>query len=91
MPIDAPISDTSRAKMHDPSMDWPESVKIQLCWRDKAGRAKVATHVISADTFFGRGAYGAPLSGEALIQTIERLRRAGPPKIVRRGQRQQGE
>jgi hypothetical protein len=90
MPIDVPISDTSRAKMHDPSMAWPESVKIQLCWRDKAGRAKVATHIISADQFFGHGSFGAPMEGAHLIQTIERLRRAGPPKNIRRGQRQQG-
>jgi hypothetical protein len=88
MTIAPPISDTSRAKMHEADHTWPESVKIQLLWRDSAGRAKVATHVISADAFFGRGAYGAPLSGEALIQTIERMRRAGPPKIVRRGKQQ---
>jgi hypothetical protein len=90
MTIAPPISDTSRAKMHEPDDRWPESVKIQLCWRDKAGRAQIATQVISADQFFGRGAHGAPLAGEAVIQTIERMRRAGPPKIVRRGQRQQG-
>lgn len=81
MPIDAPISDTSRAIQHDPSMDWPETVKIQLCWRDKAGRARIATHIISADAFFGRGAYGAPLDGSALISLIERMRKAGPPKL----------
>ncbi len=90
MPIDLPISDTSRAIQHEADQTWPESVKIQLCWRDKAGRAKVATQIISADQFFGRGAYGAPLNGEAVIQTIERMRRAGPPKIVRRGHGQQG-
>jgi len=91
MPIDLPISDTSRAIQHEPDYSWPESIKIQLCWRDKAGRAQIATQIISSDQFFGRGAYGAPLNGEAIIQTIERMRRAGPPKIIRRGQRQQGE
>jgi hypothetical protein len=90
MVIDAPISDTSRAKMLDPEQNWPESIKIQLLWRDQVGRAKVATITIEADAFFGRGHYGAPLSGEALIQQIERLRRAGPPKVIRRGHRQQG-
>lgn len=90
-PTDAPISDTSRAIQYDPSMDWPESVKIQLCWRGRDGRAKVATEIISADQFFGRGRYGAPMDGAHLINAIERMRRAGPPKFVRRGQRQQGD
>ena len=88
MPITMPVSDLDRAKRQESDQSWPESVKIQLLWRDSAGRPQIATHVISSDQFFGNGAYGAPLSGEALIQTIERMRRAGPPKIVRRGKQQ---
>ncbi len=85
MPINAPISDTSRGIQHDPDEGWPESVKIQILWRDKNGRPIVRTETISADQFFGRGS--APLSGDWLISFIERMRRAGPPKI-RRGKPQ---
>ena len=88
-PIDAPVSDTSRGVQHNPDQDWPESVKLQICWRDSAGRASVSTQIISSNQFFGRGEFGAPLSGEHLIQYIERMRKAGPPKIVRRGVRRQ--
>jgi hypothetical protein len=35
-------------------------------------------HEITADEFFGRGPYGAPLPAEAVIQMIERMRREGP-------------
>lgn len=90
MTIQNPISDLFRSIQHNPDETWPETVKIQLCWRDKSGRAKVATQIISAEQFFGKGQYGAPLSGDQIIQTIERMRRAGPPKIIRRG-RQQGD
>lgn len=91
MTIQNPVSDTSRAIQHESDQSWPESVKIQLLWRDAAGRAKVATQMISSDQFFGRGQFGAPMDGAYLIQTIERMRRAGPPKVIRRGQRQEGE
>jgi len=80
MAIDIQKSDTERSIQHDPNMDWPESVHIQLCWRGNNGSILTSTESISADQFFGRGAYGAPLSGEYLIQAIERMRRAGPPR-----------
>lgn len=85
MTIDTPISDTSRASHSEPSANWPESVKVQICWRDGNGRPVVRTEVISADQFFGRGAYGAPLEGVHVIQLIERMRREGPPLVKRKG------
>jgi hypothetical protein len=83
MAISNPISDLARSIQHEPSYDWPESIKIQIKWRDKFDRPIIRSHEISADEFFGTGSHGAPLSGEALIQTIERMRRAGPPKVSR--------
>jgi len=87
MAIDLPVPDTSRSIQHEQAQEWPESVKIQIHWKDPTGRPIVRTEVIEADAFFGRGKYGAPLSGEALIQTIERMRRAGPPVITRKGKK----
>lgn len=87
MPIDAPISDTSRAIHHEPDGTYPESVKIQILWRDAHGRAIVRTEKISSDMFFGRGSYGAPLSGDWVISLIARMVRSGPPKAIRRGKR----
>lgn len=84
MPIDLPQSDTSRSIQHDPSQDWPTSVKIQVMWRDTNGRPLLRTEVITADAFFGRGKYGAPIEGQALLAMIERMRRQGPPVVVRK-------
>lgn len=87
MAIDAPISDTSRAIMHDKSLEWPDSVKLQMIWKDTDGRAAVRTEIISADEFFGLGQFGAPMDGARLISMIERLRRAGPPAFERKVRR----
>lgn len=87
MAINAPISDTSRAIQHDSDESYPESVKIQILWRDKNGRPIVRTEHISAAQFFGTGSFGAPLSGDWLISFIARMVRSGPPKPVRRGKR----
>jgi len=87
MAINGPISDTSRAIQHDASQEWPESVKIQILWKDKDGRPIVRTELISAAQFFGHGSFGAPLSGDWLISFIERMRRAGPPAKIRRVKR----
>jgi len=79
MPIDPPKSDLARSTQHEPDEAWPESVKIQILWLDSSGRPIVRTETISAAQFYGRGSYGAPLSGEWLINCINRMRKAGPP------------
>jgi hypothetical protein len=84
MPIDIPISDLARAKQHDAERLWPMEVKISFRWRDKYDRIYIKSEIISADAFFGTGSYGAPMDGAALIGLIERMRREGPPKIVKR-------
>jgi hypothetical protein len=78
MAIDEPRSDTSRAIQHDPDQTWPQVVTLSLQWLID-GQWVHRSSQISADSFFGRGAYGAPLPGDAVIMMIEHMRRAGPP------------
>ena len=84
MAIDIPKSDLERSVQNNPDHNWPKSVKIQLAWEDENGRVAVRTELISSDAFFGHGSHGAPMQGEAIIQMIERMRRAGPPKVERK-------
>jgi hypothetical protein len=79
-------SDTSRAVHHDPDHSYPQQVKIQLSW-EVDGHTRVRTTYISADQFYGRGQYGAPIEGAALLQTIEIMRRAGPPPVEQKGKK----
>ena len=78
-----PVSDLARSRQHEQDFTWPESVKLQLKWLDRNGRPIVRTHEISASEFFGHGRFGAPLSGDQIISYIERMRKAGPPKVIR--------
>jgi len=77
---DNPVSDTSRAKHHEPNRVYPEIIKIQLHWNVE-GHTRVRTELIDANRFFGLGQYGAPLEGAALISMIENMRREGPPEV----------
>ncbi len=84
MAIDLPKSDLSRSVQHEDDRIWPHEVKIAVHWRDSLGRIYVKTEVISASQFFGIGTYGAPMTGDFVISLIDRMRRAGPPKIKNR-------
>lgn len=76
--MDGPVSDISRAKMHEPDHTWPAEVQLKVIWLVD-GRPAVRTQVITADAFFGLGSHHAPMEGAALIGMIENMRRAGPP------------
>jgi hypothetical protein len=78
-----PVSDLARSHQHEQDRAWPESIKLQIKWIDRAGRPIVRSHEIHADEFFGTGHFGAPLSGDQIISYIERMRKAGPPKVIR--------
>lgn len=78
MAIDQAVSDTARGIQHDPDQSWPSSVTVQLVWI-VGEEHRYRTIDISADRFFGRGAYGAPMPDAALTGMIENLRRMGPP------------
>lgn len=75
-----PPPDLDRATSHDPDQDWPAEVKISVKWPGPNGGMMVRSETIGADQFFGRGAHGAPMSGEYVIGLIERMRRAGRPQ-----------
>lgn len=81
MPVDSPISDLARATQHEPNTAWPTVVKIELYWWVD-GRPRIRTILIEADQFFGRGQFGAPMDGSALIGQIENMRREGPPPLA---------
>ena len=83
MPIELSPTDTSRAIQHEPDRSWPKTLKVTLIW-EVDGRPVVRSQTISADQFFGRGAYGAPMEGSALVGMIENMRRAGPPPVERK-------
>jgi hypothetical protein len=84
MAIQNPISDLARSTQHEANRTWPLEVKISVRWQDSHGRLSIRSEVISADQFFGSGQFGAPMSGDFLISFIEKMRRQGPPKVVRR-------
>lgn len=75
-------SDLARSIQHEPDRSWPTQVKLQLIW-EVQGRPVVRSAYIDADQFFGRGQFGAPLEGTAIINMIEHMRRAGPPPFRR--------
>ena len=73
MPNNLP-GDLSRCVTHEANDDWPITLEIVAYWRQDR-RGKRRSIEISADEFFGRKGYGAPMSGEALIMKINQLRR----------------
>lgn len=78
--MDTPASDTSRAIQHELSREWPEVVEIRLGWKTKSGRLIFRSTNIGIDEFFGRGRYGAPISGDRIVAAIERMRKQGTPE-----------
>ena len=65
--------DLSRAITHEPSEDWPSSIEI-VAYFGENRRGKSVRVVIPADQYFGRGEYGAPMTGDQLIHIINRMR-----------------
>lgn len=78
MAVEIPQGDLANTVTHEPDQSYPDRVELRLVWIVD-GKESVRDHQISAAEFFGRGSYGAPLPGEALISAIERLRRQGSP------------
>ena len=69
-----PAGDLARCVTHEADTAWPEMLEIVAYWgHDRRGKSRRIA--ISADQFFGRRGYGAPMSGEQLIGMIDRLRR----------------
>jgi hypothetical protein len=69
-----PSGDLARCVTHEADDTWPVMLEIVAYWgNDRRGKSRRIE--ISADQFFGRGGYGAPMSGEQLIGMVNRLRR----------------
>ncbi len=65
--------DLARCVTHETDDTWPTMIEIVAYWGE--GRRKRRSVEISADEFFGRKGYGAPMTGEALIRRVNDLRR----------------
>lgn len=70
-----PSGDLARAKCHEADDSWPTMIEVVAYWGD-GRRGKRRSIEIPADQFFGRGGYGAPMSGEQLIGMVDKLRRS---------------
>jgi len=54
--------------------EWPALIEIVAYFGPEGRRGKRRSIEISADQFFGRKGYGAPMSGDQVIGMIDRLR-----------------
>ena len=73
--MSAIAGDLAKTLSHDPSEEWPDKIEIVAYWARNGGRGRRRKIQINADQFFGRGQFGAPMSGEQLIGIIEQLRK----------------
>ncbi len=69
-----PGGDLARCVTSEPDDSWPTMLEIVAYWGE-GRKGKRRSIKVSADQFFGRGGYGAPITGEQLINMIERLRK----------------
>lgn len=70
--------DLTRVKNHDPDESWPSLIEIVAYFGppDNPRKGKYRRIEIPADQFFGFGAFGAPLSGDAIVAMVNKIRRA---------------
>lgn len=68
------VSDTSRVKSTELENDWPTMIEVVAYFGKEGRKGRRKSIEISADQFFGRRGYGAPLSGDQLLGMIHRLR-----------------
>jgi hypothetical protein len=79
VPVGSLQGDLARVQAHEASDEWPTMLEITAYWsKDGSRKGRRRSIEISADQFFGRGGYGAPMQAETLFAMIERLRRQGP-------------
>lgn len=75
--LQLPQGDLAKVKSHDPNDDWPALIEVVAYWGDAGRKGKRRSLTINADQFFGRGQFGAPMTGEQLIGMIDKLRKQG--------------
>ena len=74
MTVHMPEGDLARAITHESDDTWPTMIEVVAYWGE-GRRGKRRSIEIPADQFFGRGHYGAPISGDQLIGMVEKLRK----------------
>jgi hypothetical protein len=77
MPLHSQEGALATAKCHEANEDWPTRIEIVAYFGTEGRKGKRRSIEIGADEFFGRGQFGAPLSGDRLIAMVQRLRRGG--------------
>jgi hypothetical protein len=66
--------DLARCTTHEADQSWPTMIEIVAYWGNgRKGKRRSIT--IPADQFFGRNTHHAPITGDQIINMIERLRR----------------
>ena len=76
--VDLPAGDLARVKSSEMDTSWPTMIEIVAYFGNDGRRGKRRSVQISAAQFFGTGdGYNAPLTGDALIGIVDRLRRQG--------------
>ena len=68
---DLPQDQMTRIHAVERNTDWPDSMEIVASWCDGT---KLKVIEITREQFFGLGSHGAPLTGQALISMIDKLR-----------------
>lgn len=73
--IHMPDGQLAQCVTHEPEDDFPTMIEVVAWYGPSGRRGKRRSIMISKDQFFGRGKYGAPISGDQLIGMIHQLRR----------------
>lgn len=73
--MNLPSGDLSRVESQEANDEWPTLIEIVAYSGPEGRKGKRRSIEITADQFFGRKGYGAPLSGNQVIAMIETLRR----------------
>lgn len=68
--------DLARTINHEISDDWPTLIEIVAYFGPNGRKGKRKSVEISADQFFGRNGYGAPMGADQFNLIINQLRKA---------------
>lgn len=67
--------DLARVVNHNANDDWPTVFELVAYFGGAGRKGKRRSVTITADQYFGRGQYNAPMTGDQMLQIIEKLRR----------------
>ena len=79
MPRPELAGDLARVKSQEMDESWPSLIEVTAYWsKDGSRKGRRRSVEVDADQFFGRGRYGAPMSGDQLVGIVNNLRKQGP-------------